>query len=223
MGRARSPVAVAAAAMLVLVAVLAWSLSKSGHHRTGTNGVPRQRPIFLSPRRGLCQGGELVAKGSARVRFFPADKGGRVGPFEVTLRPSGGRSIATTPVPAHDYAQSEAAVATFPPLPRAVPATVCVRNAGSSLAAVEGDFADQESQAVFPESGPRGKTPPVRMHFDYQLPKATSWWSFAPTIARRFGLMKATFFGSWTLWFALAALAALALGVAAYAVRALGR
>jgi hypothetical protein len=64
-----------------------------------------------------------------------------------------------------------------------------------------------------------GSQQPGRISLLYLRAGSESWWQLLPTLSRRFGLGKASFFGAWTL--PLAAL--LLLGVWVSAVRLLLR
>jgi hypothetical protein len=64
-----------------------------------------------------------------------------------------------------------------------------------------------------------GSQQPGRISLLYLRAGSETWWQLLPTLARRFGLGKASFFGAWTL--PLAAL--LLLGVWVSAVRLLLR
>jgi hypothetical protein len=44
-----------------------------------------------------------------------------------------------------------------------------------------------------------GHRQPGRISLIYLRPGDESWWQLLPTLARRFGLGKASFFGEWTL------------------------
>jgi hypothetical protein len=214
--------AVASAALLVAVGLV---LLKSGHHRTGTSGAARAFPIRIGPDSELCQAGESLAKGTGRVRFVPDPRGGPIGPLQVTVRSAAGRRVASARIPPHDYAKTEAARAIFPGL--RAPAdggTVCVRNGGRAAMAILGEPVPSPVGAAALRSGALPPSPPwFRIRFDYDMAHASSWWSFAPTVADRFPLFKATFLGAWAFWVVMAALLALALGTIWYAARALAR
>jgi hypothetical protein len=215
----------AAVCSVALFAALALSFSKSGHHRTGTNGMPRQVPTVVPAHRQVCQGAELFGPGTARVRFFPGPTRRPVGPFTVALVPIDGGPPHTGRVPARPYRQSEAAVASVPAFANAVGGSVCITDAGPKDAAVIGDYAIGPFDAALlqPVAKPPPPPPWTRMHFDYEQRHAKTWWTFAPTIARRYHLVKATFFGAWTFWATLVALLALALGAVWWAARAIAR
>jgi hypothetical protein len=221
----RRLVLVAAACSAALLLALVWSFSKSGHHRTGTNGIARLQSVALPPGHKLCQGGEFAPPRTGRIRFFPRAGGGPVGPFTVTLLTEGGARSRSGRVPVHAYKQSEAAAATIPNVDRQdVNAAVCVANDGTAPAAIMGDRWFGQGNAALLLPGPRQTPGPwYRMHFDYQFRDASTWWSFADELAERFGLVKATFFGSWTFWLTLVALLALAFGTIWWTARALAR
>jgi hypothetical protein len=57
------------------------------------------------------------------------------------------------------------------------------------------------------ESTARGKGllgEPTVVRLEWHLPGRDSWLGFAPTLAERAGLVKASFIGSWAMWVALA-------------------
>ena len=215
--------ALAATAALVLVVVLV--LSQSGHHRTSSNGAPPVTEVELPAGAELCQGGEYLPAETGRIVLYPAQDGGPVGPLEVRAVAGEGGELAGGRVAPQDYGSDATAVAELTPLREdAVGAVVCIKNTGAEATALRGDAHPAQGGAAVLVPGPNPGPPPyVRMRFEYEFPEASTWWSFAPEIAERFGLVKATFFGSWALWATLAALLVLALGTLAYAARALAR
>jgi hypothetical protein len=215
----------AAAATAALVVVLVVVLSQSRHHRSGSNGAPPVTEVALPPGHELCQAGEFFPEGTARTVLHPHDEGGVVGPLTVTVNTKDGERLAEGQIAARDYQADDTAVATFEPVgENTVDAVVCIRNEGEVAGALRGDAQPEQGGAALLIPGPNpGEPPYIRMRFDYELPEASTWWSFAPELAERFGLVKATFFGSWTMWVTLAALFALALGTVWWAARALAR
>jgi hypothetical protein len=59
-----------------------------------------------------------------------------------------------------------------------------------------------------------GRQQPARISLVYLRARSESWWQLLPTLTRRFGLGKASFFGAWTL--PLAALLLLGVWVSAF-------
>jgi hypothetical protein len=224
-GRRPSLRVVAAAATAGLLLVLVWSLSKSGHHRTGSNGVPAVAPVTLPGSGELCQGDEYLPPGTGRLRFVPRAEGGEVGPFEVRLLGKDGAVLRRDEVPARDFDGSGAAAADFDEIGSGVlGATVCIRNAGGEETGVIGEPVPGPPGSARRVPGPNPAPPPwIRMRLDYASGESETWWSFAGTVAERFGLVKATFFGAWTFWVAFAALLALAVGTIWWAARELRR
>jgi hypothetical protein len=141
----------------------------------------------------------------------------------VTVMDSGGGPpVATGSVPPRHYEEGDDAVARLSRTIGPLETTVCVMNDGHADTMLYGqtvgraDSSDYLPVGGFPE-------PWVRIRLDYSQASEKSWWSFAPTAAGRFGLIKATFLGSWTMWVVLAALLALALGTIWWAARVLSR
>jgi hypothetical protein len=214
---------VAAAATALLLVALVVVLSQSRHHGTGTNGAAPNALKPLPAGKTLCQPRERMEAGTARVGFRPFERGPEV-PFKVSVPdPQGGPPLAGGSVPPRHYEKGEDAVArlsrTIGPV---ADVTVCVTNDGDRDTMLYGqgvgraDSSDYQPIGGFPE-------PWVRIRLDYSQRSERSWWSFAPTAAERYGLIKATFLGSWTMWVVLAALLALALGAIWYAARAMAR
>jgi hypothetical protein len=215
--------AIAAGATVVLVVLLVVVLSQSRHHSTGTNGAVPDGLKPLPATDQLCQPGERLEAGTARVRFR-VQPGHRVGPFVVQVRtPGTGQAISEGRVPARTYATPDFAVASVGTIKRALDgATVCIRNDGPTRTSIYGQRTAAVDSAVV-EPAPSLVAPYVHLRFDYSEGNEKSWWSFAGPVADRFGLVKATFFGSWTVWVVLAALLALALGTIWLAARAMAR
>lgn len=223
-GRRRLTI-VAAVCSLALLLALALVLSKSGHHRTGTNAAARSAFMPVWSGYKICQAGEYIQRGTGRIRFFPVPTPFPAGPFVVTLLRKGHAPLSAR-VPAHRYVKSEAAAANLPAIARtnSVNATVCIRNVGAKAAGVIGEVVPNQGGTALLLPGPRVTKPPwVHIHLDYQFRKSQSWWSFAPTVATRYGLVKASFFGAWTFWLTIVLLLALALGTIWYAAREFAR
>jgi hypothetical protein len=220
--RLRIAALVAGAALAVVVVLV---LSQSGHHRTSSNGAPPVTQVPLPAGGELCQGNEFLPAETGRITLYPAEDGGSAGPLTVRAVSAEGDELGAGRTARRDYGPDATAAAEFAPLPeQAVGAVVCIRNEGAEPTALRGDAHPGQGGAALLVGGPDPGPPPyVRMRFEFEFPEASTWWSFAPEIAERFGLVKATFFGTWTFWVTLAALLVLALGTLAYAARALAR
>lgn len=215
--------AMAAAAALALLLIVI--LSQSSHHRTSSNAAPPVTAAPLPAGGELCQGAEFLPRETGRITLYPVEEGGAVGPLTVTVRSAEDSVLDSARVARRDYGSDATAAAEFEPLrEQAVGAVVCIRNEGDEDTALRGDAHPGQGGAALLTGGPNPGPPPyVRMRFEYELRDATTWWSFAPEIAERFGLVKTTFFGTWTFWVTIAALLAVAIGTLAYAARALAR
>ena len=71
-------------------------------------------------------------------------------------------------------------------------ARVCVVNRGASPVELDGNQTAASAGFI--------SAPPGDIRVDFLGRGSESWWSFAPAVADRFGLRKASFFGDWTMW-----------------------
>jgi hypothetical protein len=127
-------------------------------------------------------------------------------------------------LPERAYEPAQRAIAAFQPVARDLhAATVCIANRGGGTLGVYGEVVVRSAGIAQLPAGVRQPSPRLVVHLDYQQATKRSWWSFAGTVADRFGLVKATFFGAWTFWVAVAAMAALWLAATVYAARAFTR
>jgi hypothetical protein len=220
--RPRTLYAVAAAATAVLLIALAVDLLHASHHRTGANGRIRSTVVNMPPGGRLCQPNQLVEAGTGRVRFFAHGVTPVTGPLDVTID-SGGRVVSRGVVRAVPPAgPQQLLVATVQPVPRRLTAaTVCIVNRGAGMQI----FGEATTQPGATASQPAAAQPSpyVIVNLDFQRADEASWLSFAPTVADRYGLVKATFFGAWTFWVAMIALLALAIGTIWWVARVVSR
>ena len=216
----RTLTAVAAVATVGLLLALALVLSRSGHHRTATNGFVREDVAHLEQGQSLCQPAQDVPEGTARIRFRPASPG-PAGPLEVAVHTADGPEVATGRVPATTYDPGRGTVARIKPIEETIRgARVCFGNTGPARV-------DLYGQRLRHAAGAAELPPPdmrwLGLRIDYLEGQARSWWSFAPEVADRFGLVKATRFGSWTFWAEIVLLLGLTIGTIWYAARAVAR
>ena len=210
----------AAAAAIGIVALLAAVLAQSAPRRTGTNDALVELRLHIPAGKRACQSGQTIPAGTGFVLFFPNTDGRQAGPLRVTIRNRSGTRIAAV-APARPYGPAPLAVKIPTPERAIYDATVCIANRGDSLVDVFGAVAGEQSAQL-----PRGQEQVVafaKIRFDYISADSRSWFDFAPTVAGRYGLVKATFFGDWTMWVALALLLFTCLGSVLYAGRELSR
>jgi hypothetical protein len=183
-------VAVVAAACVLLVV-----LSGSEPRRAGTDDVaPSGVALRLAPGERACQS-EVVPGDAARVAVAgaPAAGGTRAARLTVAVERAGEVVASGRPRGLTADGRLDVALASTP---EPGPAELCVRNDGRQPLTLLGA---SELFAV-----------------DYYRAGDETWWQAAPAVARRFGLGKAGFLGSWALWLALGAVIAswLAAGLA---------
>jgi hypothetical protein len=200
--------AVAAGVAATLVA-LAFVLVQRSPRLTGSNSQITNSLVDVAvPGSGgvRCQGREVIPAGTSGVRVFTGG-GAPIGPIVLTIgRPdpagrlrfvAGGR-FGPSPAGTKEITIS-------PRIRRTVPgALVCIANRGTRTATFAGNLT----------SASLGANPLLqRLDDDARLDwlsEPRSWASLAGTVARRAGLVKASWIGTWTLWAAMVALAAIA-------------
>jgi hypothetical protein len=208
---------VAAVATVALLVALVVVLSGSRRHDAGTNGAALRTQKALPAGSVLCQPDELLDAGAAQVVFWAHVR--KNGPFEVDVRDATGDLVEKGAVPADD--QPDPVVVDIEPLREPLAgATVCIRNVGSKRARIGGRPSRPEIATLIDG---RLEEPWVQLRLDYRSADTSSWWAFAPDVAARFGLVKATFFGSWTFWVVLGGVLLLAFGTIWWAARTLAR
>lgn len=182
-GGRRAAIAALAVGALALAGGLAVALSHAEVRRTNTNDVIVRGVVgTLSADHRVCQDGERVPAGTAAIGLSAQSSGQAPGTLALELldlatkaRVAGGAALAgsegTTTVPLRPRIARERAV------------RVCLQlRQPASGAAVElyGSPAGRTTSAMEGSQALGG-----RLHLDYLGGAATSWWSFAPTVARR--------------------------------------
>jgi hypothetical protein len=145
-------------------------------------------------RKGACQAESIPAE-TVSLRVYAGVPAGRTGPLDVTIR-EGGRIVsrATFGV-VRDGRPATAELS--PPVPQEiVPAEVCFRNRGRATVRLAGN----RTALKFGGANPYGLEFGDQPRIDYLRPGEESGWALAGTVADRFGRVKASFFGSWTMW-----------------------
>ncbi len=200
---------------LVLVAgALSIALSDWAPRRSGTNATVRKSGnlVAVAPGKRFCQAEAVVPKGTAALRtFFRFRPSGPGGPVDITLRHAD-RVIASAHLPA----------GLSPGSPRASIARIRHETSSRVCFANRGTRTVQFAGNLTPETGgnnPAGAKLPDVVRIDYTRAGNETWWTFAPVVAERFGLVKPSFVGRWTMYAALAAFALLCAGGLALVLR----
>jgi hypothetical protein len=212
-----------------LVAAVVTFLSGGVAGVVGDNGRAPHLPLVVPAGSRFCQAGEDIPSGATALRIWvqtktgPLDVKATAGGATVTEgRAAGGPAGATISVPVRRVRREYA------------DATVCVRNRGARNAHYLGDNpAAGEPTAANGVSVPPTRADP-RLLDVHELPATTYpyfpqpngavvvrlvWtarpstrFGFTPTLARRVGLDKASFVGSWTFWLLAAVMVSVAVG-----------
>jgi hypothetical protein len=206
---------------LVIVGALVKLMSESSFRRTATNDALLTIGAHVPPHRSICQPRQIVPAGTGIVLLFARSFGKVAGPLRITVRDESGR-VVTSGVTRRRVFGTPVTGAPLRTVRQTVrPARVCIRNMGAEPVDVMAAQTGSPSAELPP--APALPYAFVKVRLDFLTAQPKSWWSFAPTVADRFGNVKATFFGAWTAWVTLALLLVLCLGTVLYAARELGR
>jgi hypothetical protein len=192
----RERVAVGLGVALVLAALVAV-LSQRHQRLAGSNSEVGVSAYAVRVRAGAarCQVGEVITKDASALRLFAGTYGKPGSALQITIsgaggelthaRVAGGYRSGPLRVPIERVARDDAS------------ATLCVRNLGKDPVRFAGNLTPFLAATQHP-----GRLPD-NIRVDYLRKDREPWWAVAPAVASRFGLVKTSFFGSWTLWFAL--------------------
>jgi hypothetical protein len=211
---ARGPVRFAAAATGVLaVVVLLTVLLDAESHRSGSNNRGLGAAVQLAPKTGrLCQHEEPVPPRAGGIGVYANSLGQVSGPLEVTVLDRG-RTVARGEVSTRLFGTPRTDARFDKPIGPAQGLTLCIANRGPAEVRLYGDPSSENDKARvtgMPQFAP------ARLKIDWLTGREQTALAFSGTVAERFALVKASFFGSWTMWAAFAVLlASCALAVAA--------
>jgi 4-amino-4-deoxy-L-arabinose transferase-like glycosyltransferase len=195
---------VIAAALLAFLAAFVVVMSRSEPRLAGSNTEVAVSGIDLAlPAHGrLCQGGELVPADGAAVRVYISATS-RVEPAFTIAFAAPGQPTRTAVFDPHAGNGPRIAPLT-PPGPELDGASACLTNRSSTTIRFAGDRTPANPDLkVIPGRGADG------VRIDYLRRGRESGWQLAGVVARRFALLKASFFGAWTLWAVAAVLGAI--------------
>lgn len=193
----RPVVLVAAACAVLALAGVAVALAASAPRLAGTNDLRLFHGISVPAGATVCQGPELVPADSARVRLLVGGTEGSGAAVALSVR-DGGRTVARGGVPG-GYGDG-ALVVGIGDVPNAMLADrVCIENRGRAPLSIQGETFPPEQAARI--DGSRGDG---RVRLEWLRAGNESWLELAPAVLDRFGLGKAGWLGSWTLFLAAA-------------------
>lgn len=187
---------VLAVALALVGAAVVVALSQRAPRLAGTSFVLQRAFVAAVPPHGTaCQPATYLADDSAAAQLLVQAYGRRPLALGVTFRDPDGVVVARGSV--RSVAAGAGAVTV--PFARVVGgnhanATGCVHDAGSEGFALSGDIAGPTAAARV-QGRPTGGV----VGFRYLRAGSESWWSLMPVVAQRFGLGKASAFGTWTL------------------------
>ncbi len=176
----------------------------------GSNNVSESQFVADIPGGGtLCQKGELVPHDAAKLQLA-------VGTYDLprpqlSVNVESPEGLVSRGTLSGGSRQGSIRIPITGPRTELTGARVCVRNDGKRRVSLAGE-------PVRPVSVAAGKPQRGRIRLAWYRSGEESWLELAPVVVRRFGLGKAPWLGSWTLWLAAgAALASCVLAVAAMA------
>jgi hypothetical protein len=172
--------------------------------------------VVIPGRASACQAGETIPPRTGVMRFSVSTAGRRAGPVEVSVQ-RGGEAVAS--------GRSAAGIVDQPIDVRlegaedgVQDARICVRNAGRVQVAVIGESARSRPAArVSVSSFPQDRA----MRWEWYEAEPVTRLARVGDVAERYGLVKASFFGSWTFWVGLAVLLAISAAAVRLVVREL--
>jgi hypothetical protein len=199
-------VRIAIAIGLVLVAgMVAVGLFKSVLPPTGDNNreIQLTAGIRVLPGQQACQKPERVPADTGMVHVIVSTAGKPAGPLVAWVTVGGQMRAKGTS--SAGFVDSTVQIPLTPVNRELNGATVCLRNAGKEPVAFLGQNAAPEESAVV--SGDHAP-PHGSIRLDWYEGKKHMRIAGAGDVAKRYGLAKASFFGSWTMWVMLGLLLA---------------
>jgi hypothetical protein len=177
-----------AVGLVLIAAGLVATLSHAAKRRTGTNGMPAKVLLGTTPGAGtICQAGERIPADTAAVRVALVGDA-RIAPRVAVALTRADAVLATGAAGARwertGALRSAVVVPLGQPLRGAAFGSICFRLRGGAalqygllgVQTVPGEGATED-----------GRELPGRLHLEYLAAGERSWWSLAPTLARRLG------------------------------------
>jgi hypothetical protein len=220
--------------LAALVAALAVALTRPVHRIAADNGKLIRRGVVVPGGKTFCQAFDDVPSDAASLRVWVSTAGLPGGPLDATI--VGNRGVAARGHAPGGYRDQAVSIPLSPLRRDVAPATVCVRNGGARQGAFMGEYAPgglrlnrKGRVSATATASPNGaayvpgvNVEQIVVRLEFRRTKPESWLSFAPRIAQRAMLGRASFVGTWTFWAVAVAVVLTALGAIALAMRERG-
>ena len=202
-------------ALLAVTGALVLDMSGRASRQAGSDHISPAVFAATVPAGGLvCQPAPFLPDDAARAQILIGTYGHPVPALRLSLVDAAGSKVASGQVPPGAH-EGEVSIALNRVHGAQAAASVCLRIGATTKVALGGEGGPVNPTSELVNGAPQ----PGRISLIYLRHGKESWWQLLPTLSRRFGLGKASFFGDWTL--ALCAL--LLLGVWVATVRLLIR
>jgi hypothetical protein len=234
--RGKLPRAVAAVALLVLAGGVSFVLLDPRPRTVTATSRSLEATLVVPPYGRACEREVFVPAGARRVELVVSTAGKEGGPLNLAVRRAG-RLVSSGRHPG-GYSDSPVGVPLEPTTERIRNADVCVENESLVRIALLGAPLRRRAPTqpwiddLGAPSGPPARVTlagreleqqPGRIRLKWQHGDDQSVLSYAGTIAERFGLVKTSFFGSRTMWVALALALLASFGALALVLREVKR
>ena len=185
---------VLAVALLLVAGALALDMSGTAPRTAGSDHVtPSAFAAQIPPGGVLCEVAAPLPADATRAQILVGTYGQPVPELSLSFLTSSGKRIASGRLPRH----SQQGYVTIP-LRRegsGLSTRACLSSRGAATVSVGGEVGT--FGAVSEQID--GRPEPGRITLIYFRPGRESWWQLLSTLAHRFGLAKASFYGDWTL------------------------
>ena len=179
--------------LLLIAALFVLEMSGSAPRMAGSDRIAD--PVFAATVPGggvLCQAVQPPPSDTARVQLLAASNGHPLPPLQFRFLSAAGQDVADGDV-AVPGPQSRVTIALTRRGDWASITRACLHVGGRTPVMIGGEQTPAGTVVV------DGKHQPAVLGLVYLRRGSESWWQLLPTLARRFGLGKASLFGTWTL------------------------
>lgn len=181
--------------VVLVLGLLVLEMSGSAQRTVGSNRVAV--PVFSATVPGggaICQTASSLPDEAAAVRLLVGTYGRPLPPLGLRITNAAGRTVAVGNL-ASGGKQGFVTIPLSRPARTDGSVIACLRVGGSSKVAIGGQSAPISAGSELVN----GKPEPGVISLLYLHGASQTWWQLLPELSKRFGLGKASFFGTWTL------------------------